>query len=106
VFDAVSGGVADMYHSAEFYWQKHSPGFNFFTAVPFGLTADEMAAWIRFDGGQELWDELSGGYTGVQMGGWFTKEVTGSGKLPWAALKQYRHKADIRRRRWRCRLLG
>jgi TRAP-type mannitol/chloroaromatic compound transport system substrate-binding protein len=86
VFDAVSDGVADMYHSAEFYWQKHSPGFNFFTAVPFGLTADEMAAWIRFDGGQDLWDELSGGYnikplmatsTGVQMGGWFTKEVTG-----------------------------
>ena len=27
VFDAVSGGVADMYHSAEYYWEKRSPGF-------------------------------------------------------------------------------
>jgi len=54
--------------------------------VPFGFTADEMAAWILFGGGQALWDELSAGFsikplmttnTGAQMGGWFTKEVTG-----------------------------
>src|SRR6266481_2879494 len=86
VFDAVSSGVIEMYHSAEYYWERRSPAFNFFAAVPFGFTADEMAAWIHFGGGQELWDELSGGYnikplpstnTGVQMGGWFTKEVTG-----------------------------
>ena len=86
VFDAVSSGVADMYHSAEYYWEKQSPGFNFFAAVPFGFTADEMAAWIHFGGGQALWDELSAKFnikpllstnTGVQMGGWFTKEVKG-----------------------------
>jgi TRAP-type mannitol/chloroaromatic compound transport system substrate-binding protein len=86
VFDAVSSGVADLYHSAEYYWEKRSPAFNFFAAVPFGFTADEMAAWIHFGGGQELWDELSGGFnikplastnSGVQMGGWFTKEVKG-----------------------------
>jgi TRAP-type mannitol/chloroaromatic compound transport system substrate-binding protein len=85
-FDAVSAGVADMYHSAEYYWEAKSPGFSFFAAVPFGLTADEMAAWIHFGGGQALWDELSAGFgvkgllstnTGVQMGGWFTKEVQG-----------------------------
>jgi TRAP-type mannitol/chloroaromatic compound transport system substrate-binding protein len=94
VFDAVSGGVADMYHSAEYYWEKRSPGFNFFAAVPFGFTADEMAAWIHWGGGQELWDELGAGYnikpllatnTGAQMGGWFTKEVTGVGS--YAALR-------------------
>jgi TRAP-type mannitol/chloroaromatic compound transport system substrate-binding protein len=86
VFDAVSSGVVDMYHSAEFYWERRSPSFDFFTAVPFGFTADELAAWIHFGGGQELWDTLSANYnikpllstsTGVQMGGWFTKEVTG-----------------------------
>lgn len=86
VFDAVSSGVADMYHSAEYYWEKQSPGFSFFAAVPFGFTADEMAAWIHFGGGQALWDELSARFnikpllstnTGVQMGGWFTKEVKG-----------------------------
>lgn len=86
VFDAVSSGVVDMYHSAEYYWERRSPAFNFFAAVPFGFTADELAAWIHFGGGQDLWDELSANYnikpllstnTGVQMGGWFTKEVTG-----------------------------
>jgi TRAP-type mannitol/chloroaromatic compound transport system substrate-binding protein len=86
VFDAVSSGLADMYHSAEYYWEKRSPAFSFFAAVPFGFTADEMAAWIHFGGGQALWDELAGGFnikpllttnSGVQMGGWFTKEVKG-----------------------------
>ena len=54
------------------------------TAVPFGLTYTEINAWIRFGGGQELWDELAAdsglknlmcGNTGVQMGGWFRKEM-------------------------------
>lgn len=83
-FDAVSQGKADMYHAAEYYWQGKSPAFNFFAAVPMGLTASEMNAWIRFEGGQELWDELSGrfgvkpflaGNTGVQMGGWFQTDI-------------------------------
>jgi TRAP-type mannitol/chloroaromatic compound transport system substrate-binding protein len=86
VLDAVSAGVADIYHSAEYYWEAKSPGFCFFAAVPFGFTADELAAWVHFSGGQALWDELSASFnvksllstnTGVQMGGWFTKEVQG-----------------------------
>lgn len=85
-FDAVSSGTADMYHGADYYWQGKSKAFNFFTAVPFGLTANEMDAWLYYGGGQELWDELSGGFnvkpfaagnTGVQMGGWFNKELNG-----------------------------
>ncbi|WP_343563132.1 TRAP transporter substrate-binding protein [Kiloniella sp. b19] len=83
-FDAVSNGTADMYHGAEYYWQGKDKGFNFFAAVPFGFTANEMNAWLNYGGGQELWDELSGrfnikafaaGNTGVQMGGWFNKEI-------------------------------
>lgn len=83
-FQAVSDGTADMYHGAEYYWQGKSKAFNFFAAVPFGLTADEMNAWLYAGGGQELWDELSAGFnvkpfaagnTGVQMGGWFNKEL-------------------------------
>ncbi len=83
-FDAVSGGTAEVYHGAEYYWQGKSKGFNFFAAVPFGLTATEMDAWIHHGGGQELWDELAAdfnlkpflaGNTGVQMGGWFNKEI-------------------------------
>ncbi len=83
-FDAVSQGSADMYHGAEYYWQGKSKAFNFFTSVPFGLTATEINAWIYHAGGQALWDELSAdfnvkalmaGNTGVQWGGWFNKEM-------------------------------
>ncbi|MTI16900.1 TRAP transporter substrate-binding protein [Rhodobacteraceae bacterium RKSG542] len=83
-FDAVSSGTADMYHAAEYYWQGKHKAFNFFTAVPMGLTANELDAWINVGGGQELWDELSAqfnikpfmaGNTGLQMGGWFNKEI-------------------------------
>ena len=85
-FDAVSSGLADMYHGAENYWDGRSAAFSYFCAVPFGLTAAEMNAWVYYGGGQALWDELSAGFglkpflcgnTGAQMGGWFTKELTG-----------------------------
>ncbi len=85
VFDAVSAGLADMYISAEYYFMDRSPAFAFFTGVPFGLTSTEITAWIHHAGGQALWDELSAGFgvkslhiqdTGVQMGGWFNKELT------------------------------
>ena len=84
LFDAVGAGVADMYHSAEYYWEKRSQAFNFFAAVPFGFTADELFAWVAYGGAQALWDALSGqfnvkpllcGSTGCQMGGWFTREI-------------------------------
>jgi TRAP-type mannitol/chloroaromatic compound transport system substrate-binding protein len=83
-FDAVGAGVADMYHSAEYYWEKKSPAFNFFAAVPFGFTANELFAWVEYSGGQQLWDALSGQYnikpllccnTGTQMGGWSNREI-------------------------------
>jgi TRAP-type mannitol/chloroaromatic compound transport system substrate-binding protein len=84
-FDAVSAGVADMFHTYEGYFDKKSPAFQFYAAMPFGFTADELFAWVHYGGGQELWDELSGrfnvksllcGSTGSQMGGWFNHEVT------------------------------
>jgi len=83
-FDAVSTGAADMYHGADYYWQGKHPAFAFFTAVPFGLNANEMNSWIYYQGGQELWDELAGGFnikpficgnSGVQMGGWYNREI-------------------------------
>ena len=57
-FDAVADGAADMYHGAEYYWTAKSSGFPFFTAVPFGMTAQEIMGWINFGGGRELWDCL------------------------------------------------
>ena len=83
-FDEVASGNAQAYCAADYYWKGKHPGWAYFTSVPFGLTYTEMSAWIRFMGGQELWDELASGFglkciahgnTGVQMGGWFNKEI-------------------------------
>lgn len=83
-FDAVSAGVADMYHSYDGYFEKKSVALDFYCGVPFGFTANELSAWVRYGGGQELWDELSGRFdikpfhflsTGTQMGGWFNHEI-------------------------------
>jgi TRAP-type mannitol/chloroaromatic compound transport system substrate-binding protein len=84
VFDAVSAGAADMYFTDEKYFQDKAPALNFFSAVPYGLSTDEFRAWILFGGGQSLWDEVGAQFnikslmlqnTGVQMGGWFNKEI-------------------------------
>ncbi len=83
-FDEVASGNSQMYHAADYYWVKKHPAFGYFTSVPFGFTYTEINAWIRFGGGQELWDELTdqfgtksfmAGNTGVQMGGWFNKKI-------------------------------
>jgi len=90
VFDEVAGGNSQAYISADYYWKGKHPGFAFFTAVPFGMIQPEWNAWLKFKGGQELWDELSGefgikaitcGGTGAQMGGWFNKEIESADDL-------------------------
>ncbi|WP_297528174.1 TRAP transporter substrate-binding protein [Thiohalobacter sp.] len=84
IFDAVSRGTAEMGHGASYYWKGKSEAAQFFSAVPFGLTAQEMNAWLYHGGGMELWREVyaefgllpaAAGNTGVQMGGWFNKEI-------------------------------
>lgn len=84
--DAVIDGGAEMSHGAAYYWQNKSRALSFFTGVPFGMTSRELSAWIRYLGGQEIWDEvydqfgLQGflsGESGTQAGGWFQKELTG-----------------------------
>jgi TRAP-type mannitol/chloroaromatic compound transport system substrate-binding protein len=82
--DEVASGNAQIYHGADYYWKGKHPGWAYFTAVPFGLTNNEFNAWWHFGGGESLHDELAGGFnikclpcgnTGVQMGGWFRKEM-------------------------------
>src|SRR6266550_8655198 len=58
-FDAVSSGLADLYHASEVTWAGKSATFAYFCNVPFGFTPDEINAWIYYGGGQALWDELS-----------------------------------------------
>ncbi|MDG2273530.1 MAG: TRAP transporter substrate-binding protein, partial [Halioglobus sp.] len=84
VFDAVSLGVVDAGHGAAYYWKGKVPASVFFTAVPFGMTAQEMNGWLHYGGGIELWREtyapynlvpFAGGSTGVQMAGWYNREI-------------------------------
>lgn len=83
-FDAVSQGTAEMGHGAAYYWRGKAPVAAVFASVPFGMNAEEMRGWLHFGGGLELWRELyepfnlvpfTGGNTGVQMAGWFNKEI-------------------------------
>ncbi|MFW2404175.1 MAG: TRAP transporter substrate-binding protein [Gammaproteobacteria bacterium] len=84
VFDAVSGGTAEMGHSAPVYWKGKIPSAQFFSGIPFGMLPMEFNAWLYHGGGQELWAEayapfgvmpLSAGNTGPQMGGWFRRTI-------------------------------
>mgnify|MGYP001133930218 FL=1 len=90
VFDAVSQGVAQVGHGAAYYWKGKIPAAIFFTAVPFGMTAQEMNGWLHNGGGIDLWRELyapynvipfAGGSTGVQMAGWFNREINSGADL-------------------------
>jgi len=84
VFDAVSQGTVEMGHGSPYYWAGKVPAAQFFSSVPFGMTASGMNAWLYQGGGLKLWREIykpfnlvpfPGGNTGVQMGGWFNKKI-------------------------------
>ncbi|MEN7548269.1 TRAP transporter substrate-binding protein [Rapidithrix thailandica] len=83
-FDAVTLGAVQMGHGVAYYWAGKIPSAVFFAAVPFGMNAQQMNAWLYYGGGWDLWRELYAkfglepfpcGNTGVQMGGWFNKEI-------------------------------
>ncbi len=84
LFDAVTSGQADMYHAADYYYVGQHPAFGFFTAVPFGMTPNELHNWYYHGDGHKLHLELGeefglvsflAGNTGPQAGGWFRKEI-------------------------------
>jgi TRAP-type mannitol/chloroaromatic compound transport system substrate-binding protein len=84
VLDAVSRGTVQMGHDSAYYHRGKVPAAQYFTAVPFGQTVHEKNAWLYYGGGLELWRELYApfnvipfvaGNTGVQMAGWFNKEI-------------------------------
>ncbi len=84
VFNAVSQGTAEMGHSAAYYWVGKVPAAPLFASIPFGMNAQQFNAWYYSGGGKELWEEAYApqgvvpflcGNTGVQMAGWFNKEI-------------------------------
>lgn len=84
VEDAVQKGTAEIGHSTPYYAAGKNPALHFFSTVPFGLSATEHTAWLRYGGGQTLWDEIYAtrglvpiysGNSGVQSGGWFKQPI-------------------------------
>jgi TRAP-type mannitol/chloroaromatic compound transport system substrate-binding protein len=82
--DVTQNGTVECCHTCSYYYVGKDKTFGFGTAVPFGMNARQMNAWIYYGGGQKLLDEFysnynivsfAGGNTGVQMGGWFRKEI-------------------------------
>lgn len=84
VLDAVQKGTVECCHTAPYYFVGKDPAFAFGTAVPFGLNARQQNAWRYYGGGNEALAELYKAYgvvgipagnTGVQMAGWYRKEI-------------------------------
>lgn len=84
VFDAVSQGTVQMGHSGPYYWKGKIPSSPIFGAIPFGMTSEELNAWLHYGGGLTLWREMyqpfgiipmAGGNSGAQFAGWFKKEI-------------------------------
>lgn len=83
-FDAVRTGGAEVMSGSGYYWAGKLPAATFFSTVPFGMNAQQANGWMLHGGGLKLWEELyapfnllpmPGGNTGVQMGGWFNREI-------------------------------
>lgn len=83
-FDAVRAGTVEMNHANSYFWTGKTAAAQYFTAVPFGLNFQGMNGWLYDGGGLELWNEVYApfgmvampcGNTGVQMTGWFKKEI-------------------------------
>ena len=82
--DAVQNSTVEMCHTASYYFVGKDLTFGFDAGVPFGLTARQQNAWITQGGGAQLMRDfmaeynvvtMPAGNTGVQMGGWFRKEL-------------------------------
>lgn len=82
--DAVSSGTVQASQAASYYWAGTIPAAQFFTAVPFGFTFDQMMDFLFAGGGLELWESVYDPFglvpiplitTSMQMGGWFRKEI-------------------------------
>jgi TRAP-type mannitol/chloroaromatic compound transport system substrate-binding protein len=90
VFDAVARGTCELGHSGAYYWKGKTESASLFSALPFGMTANEVNAWLWFGGGMELWREayapfgivpMPCGNSGCQMGGWFREPINGIADL-------------------------
>ncbi|MCL4859589.1 MAG: TRAP transporter substrate-binding protein [Caldilineaceae bacterium] len=85
VLNVVEEGAFPIGHTASYYFVGKSPVTAFGTTLPFGLNAQQQNAWMYDGGGLALMQDayarlfnviqFPAGNTGVQMGGWFRKEI-------------------------------
>ncbi len=84
VVDGVQQGSVQMCHTVPYYFYGKNPAFALGAAIPFGMNARQMNAWMMHGNGRKLMNEFYAGYgmvsyaggnTGTQMGGWFRKEI-------------------------------
>lgn len=84
LLEAVSTHKVDCGHASSRALYAKNPAFCFDAAVPFGLNARQMNAWMSEGDGLRLTRELFKpekiinfplGNTGAQMGGWYAKEI-------------------------------
>ncbi len=84
VLDAVREGTVPLGHTTSYYYVGKDPSFAFDTAVPFGLNSRQQTAWMMQGGGREVMNDflreynvltIPCGNTGVQMGGWYRREI-------------------------------
>ncbi len=84
VVDGVQNGTVEMVQTAPYYFFGKDETFTFGCAIPFGLNARQLNAWMNEGNGGKLMREFysrynminfSAGNTGAQMGGWFRKEI-------------------------------
>ncbi|MBS9782711.1 MAG: TRAP transporter substrate-binding protein DctP [Arcobacter sp.] len=84
ILDMVKGGQYDMGHTASYYYKGKDIHTMPFTTMPFGMTAVEQYGWFYYGGGMDLMQKVydkhkiyayPGGNSGMQMGGWFKKEI-------------------------------
>ena len=94
VQDAVLSGTLDGGHGVTAYWYGKHKAFSLFGTPPaWGWRANQMLGWIKYGGGQALYDELVqqvlgldlvGFLTGpmpTQPLGWFKQQVTDAAQL-------------------------
>jgi TRAP-type mannitol/chloroaromatic compound transport system substrate-binding protein len=84
VLDGVSNGTVEMANTAPYYFFGKDPTYALDCAIPFGMNARQMNAWMFEGNGLKLLREFYAkvnivnfpmGNTGAQMGGWYRKEI-------------------------------
>src|SRR5262245_26957129 len=84
VFDAVAKNTVECGHTLSAFYFGKNPVYAFDSGVAFGANSRQQAAWLYYGGGLELLREIFRkedvlnfpcGNNGVQMGGWFRKEI-------------------------------